>query len=223
MKQDITNWLNGPREYYAGAALYLAHGRDRMLKRVFSEPPSDFKRKKLVEALRGLISTQAKVETVVEETKTTVITTEQRADRQWPEQLDETLLALKLQWKPLFAEMMNLSARIYDMAKAGETDAAMKAEAGKMAHRILDLDDQCDDLYEKRDFYLKNGKLPAHAAPLELAVDPMKIFMSLQNAKRYAREYKAKLKKNPSDENAAQQLKKWEWAVDEYEKTLKLN
>lgn len=223
LKNEITNWLNGPREYYAGAALYLSHGKDPVLKRVFSEPPNDFKRKKLVEALRGLITTQVKVETQVEASKTTVIATEKRAERQWPEQRDETLQALHLQWKPIFAEMMNLMNRIFDVAVLGQSDPYNKILAGQMAHRILDLDDMCDELYAKRDHYLQHGKLPAHETPMELVVDPMKIPLALQNAKRYAREYRAKLVKNPADENAAQQLKKWEWAVGEYEKTLKLN
>lgn len=223
MKEQITNWLNGPRNYEAGAALYLAHGSDRVLKTVFSEPPNDFKRKKLVEALRGLISKKVQQVAQIEISRETLIIREAKAARQWPEQRDETLNALRLQWKPIFAEMMNLMGRIFDIAVLGQSDPYNKILAGEMAHRILDLDDEIDELYVKRDYYLAHGKLPAHDAPMELVVDPKKIPLALQNAKRYCREYKAKLAKNPADENAAQQLKKWEWAMAEYEKTLKLN
>lgn len=220
---DIREWLRGSRDYNTGAKLYLIHGRDAKLRRVFSEPVSDFKKKRLVEELTALLTKKVAVVKKVEVTKEKAIEHIAVSDRKWSKQPDATENALREQWKPLFAEMMNLSSRIYEVAKAGQTDPALKQEAGKMAHRICDLDDLCDEIYQKRDHYLKYGKLPAEKKPVELVVDPVKIPVALENAKRYVRMYKNKLKKNPGDVNAAEIIKKYEWAVNEYKRILKLD
>lgn len=220
---EIRTWLNGRRDYAAGAKLYLQYGQDAALRRCFSEPASDWKKKKLVEVLTEMLTKKATVQKKVVETKQQAIERISISDRKWPEQLDTTLTALKEKWKPLFAEMMNLTARIYDVAKQGLTDPAMKQEAGRMAHRICDLDDECDAIYADRDHYLQYGKLPETEKPMELVSDPIKMPVALENARRYVRQYRNKLKKNAADVNAVKQLAKYEWAVEEYKKLLKLD
>jgi len=220
---EISQWLKGPRDYETGAKLYLKHGTNHALRRIFMEPVSDFKKKKLLEVLTELVSKKQKVEKKVTETKATAIERISVGDRKWPEVMDDTIKALYLKWKPLFSEMNNLMSRIYGYALAGTNDEAMKHEAGVMAHRILDLDDMCDDLYAKRDHYLKFKKLPQEKKPMELVVDPIKMPVALENARRYVRMYKNELKKDPSSVTAAEKIKQYEWAVAEYMKLLKLD
>ena len=219
--EEIRQWLKSPPDYDAGTALYMKYGKDKLLRRVFNEPESDFKKKKLVESLRELLIPPSK-KILEPRTEIETLIKEPRTDYGWPEKRDPTEEALWLRWKPLFAEMMNLSSRIYDVALAGGMDTAMKMEAGRMAHRILDLDDQCEDIYGQRDFYIKHKRLPEEKKPMELVVDSKKVPLALLNAKRYVRDYKVKLKKNAADIFAAEQLKKWEWAVSEYERILNL-
>ncbi len=220
---EIRTWLNGPRDYATGAKLYLQYGQNAALRRCFSEPASDWKKKKLAEVLSDMVVKKTTVQKKVVETKQQAIERISVSDRKWPEKPDTTLMALKEKWKPLFSEMMNLTARIYDVAKQGLTDPAMKQEAGRMAHRICDLDDMCDEIYAQRDHYLKYGRLPEHEKPMELVSDPIKQPVALENARRYVRQYRNKLKKDPADVNAAKQLAKYEWAVKEYMKLLKLD
>lgn len=220
---NIREWLNGPKNYAEGARLYLIHGKDPALRIAFNEAESPFKKRRLEEALRGLLTRKVVAERKIEETKDTAIRRVAVADRNWPGEMDTTLTALWNKWKPLFAEMMNLSSRLYDVAKAGQTDPAMKVEAGRMAHRICDLDDECDAIYEKRDHYLKYKKLPEEKKPMDLVVDPKKIPLALANTTRYIRDYKNKLKKNPADVNAAKKLEEYEWAAGEYRKQLNLD
>jgi hypothetical protein len=54
-------------------------------------------------------------------------------------------------------------------------------------------------------------------------VDPVKMPVALENARRYVRQYKNHLKKNPANVRAAEKIKQYEWAVGEYERILKLN
>lgn len=219
----IREWLNGPKNYDAGAKLYLMYGKDQALRRVFSEPATDFKKKKLAEELKALLVKKTEIVKHVAATKEVALERISVADRNWPENLNTTLAALKAKWKPLFAEMMSLMSRIYDVAKAGETDLQKEKEAGAMAHRICDLDDECDAIYAQRDYYLQHNKLPDDRGMMELVVDPMKIPMALANASRYVRDYKNKLRKNPGDVHAAEKLKQYEWAVQQYKIILKID
>src|SRR5699024_10335653 len=71
----------------------------------------------------------------------------------WPKgSKDEVLISLREQWEPLFKEMKTLQAQLLLIDSDSERGAA--------AHRILDLDDACQAIYEKRDYYIANGKLP---------------------------------------------------------------
>lgn len=219
----IRTWLNSARNYAAGARLYFIHGNNASLKRVFSEPASDFKRKRLQEELTKLITKKEIIVKKVAVTKEKAIEHIAVSDRKWPDKMDATVAALKEKWKPLFAEMMNLSSRIFEVAKAGQKDPAQKQEAGRMAHRICDLDDACDAIYQQRDYYMEYKKMPEEKKPMELVVDPVKMPVALENARRYVRQYKNKLKKKPGDVNAAEKIKLYEWAVTEYMKLLKLD
>lgn len=221
MDLAIKAWLNGPRKYEDGADLYLQYGRDENLKRIFREPASDYKKKKLGESLRDLLHKSTSVKAKVEVEKKAAVESVALNDRRWPKERDATLSALHEKWKPMFAEMMNLMSRIYDVALEGKTDVAKKKEAGAMAHRILDLDDECEDIYTLRDHYLKHGRMPnVEETPLEVVVDPKKWPVALENCRRYVRQYKNKLKNKPDDVNAAKQLARYEWGVEYYMKQL---
>lgn len=223
MIAEIQQWLNGDRNYENGAKLYLKHGKDKLLHKVFAEPASDFKKKRLHEALLGLYRGDKKIEVEIEDSKEIVLERTISAEKRWPEERDEVLAALHAKWKPLFAEMMHLCTTILDVARAGEKDESKKKEAGKMAHRILDLDDRCDAIYDQRDHYIKHGQLPAEEKQMDdVVVDPKKIPIALQNAERYVREYKIRVKNNPTNEKFAAQLKKWEGRIAIYKKELNI-
>jgi len=220
MIEEIKTWLNTGRNYTIGVKLYDQYGKDKKLKAVFNEEVSEFKKKALFEALKKLLSGKHQMDDKVEKTKGEAIEHISLSQSKWPAQKDEVLGALQAKWRPLFSEMMNLCSRIYDVAKLGEIDSGQKDAAGRMAHRILDLDDQCDEIYDQRDYYLEHKCLPESEKLMSLVVDPKKIPLALQNAERYIRDYRNRLKINPENVNAANQLKKWEWARDEYKKIL---
>lgn len=220
MMQIIADWLNGRREYTAGVKLYLMYGEDRKLKRLFSEEGlSDYKKKRLEAELRGLMEGSKKEKK--EETKVVArVGGEKLIESKWNKERDEIENSLYLQWKEKFVEMMDLCSRIGDVAREGLKNATKKQEAARMAFRILDLDEECDEYYRKRDFYKENKKLPDERKRGELCMDPRQIPKKLLNHERYVRDYKRKLKENAADEAAAEQLKKHEWFVEEYKKIL---
>lgn len=215
--EEIRSWVNGERKYTEGVELYVKYGKDQQLKRLFTiEAESDFKRKKLLDALQQLL----KVPTVPKTQLAPVVAIQKTFDNpsKWPAKMDEVVNALFQQWKPMFAERNDLFIRLFTPARAG-----FEAEAGRIAHRILDLDDEIDLLYEKRDQYLEHGTLVEEKKPKTWVVDPIKQAVKLKNHERYAREFKAKLKKDPANVKAAAKLKEHEEAIEFYKQQLKID
>lgn len=227
---DIRAWFNSGKKYEDGIKLYLKHGNDAKLIRLFTaEGYSAFKMQTLTSALDAILSATKPKKTIADVAVKQInrkaeeqITQQPSIEKHWSKERDAVEQSLWLQWKPLFAEMMNLMARLGEVAIAGKKDPEKEQEAGRMALRILDLDDECDMLYNKRDFYLSNNKLPCEEPKHELCLDSKLWGKKLENHTKYARTFRARLKKDPSDTEAAELLQKHEWYVAEYKKLLNM-
>jgi hypothetical protein len=219
--EDIRKWFGGSKDYDAGVALLLQHSQDQKLRRLFViEGATDFKRKLLHDTLRKMLTApkQAEPPKPVEQAVKSL-----KTQGKWPADKDPVVQALFNEWKPLFSEMNSLQSRIYEVAIAGLQDDARRTEAGAMAHRILDLDDMCEDIYQKRDHYLATGVLPAiQQPPVAEVVDPKKWPLALQNARRYVREFRIKVRKNPTNAKQAAKLQHWEKMVKHYQALLNI-
>src|SRR4051812_33862453 len=210
----IRKWINGGRNYQVGVKLYLIYGADQTLKNLFiQEHETIYKKQRLLQSLQNLLSRKPILEEPTQEIgKINLIPNNEKA---WPPEptIDPVIKALKEQWKPLFAEMMNLCHRLFDL----QSDS----ERGQAAHRILDLDDLCDEIYVKRDHYLIHHSLPTSSKP-DAVTDPIKWPQKLANAQRYIREYRIKCAKEPENENYAAKLKEYEDEVTHYKRLLKI-
>jgi hypothetical protein len=224
---DLRQWLNNGRHYDDGVALLIKYCTDAKLKRLYTtESASDFKKTRLLQELQtiyqGVVDTSVKRAVVIPPTGGTegggVEGVAFTNPTKWPQEMDEVVKALFEQWKPLFSERNDLCSRLDAIARAGDEN-----KTGKMAHRILDLDDAVDDLYAKRDYYLQHGKLPQAKQPRKMAVDPIKMAVVLKNHERYVREFKRKLKTNASNVKWAAKLKEHEDAVAYYKQQLKID
>ncbi len=228
--EAIRIWLNGDRVYSTGVRLYMQYGNNPLLKRLFSQPDeSTFKKEKLADALASLLPSQtpisedplpsgsARASTSHKPTRTTP---HRNPGTGWSQMMDAEETKLFNEWKPIFSERNDLASRIGEIAIAGERDQEKRKEAGIMALRILDLDDECDRYYTKRDYYLKNKKLPEDYPYGQPCLDPKLIPLKLENALKYARDYRAKLKKDPGNSRYQEQLTKHEWFIAHYNKEL---
>lgn len=225
---DIKAWLCGPADYDTGVLLYNRFGINAALKRLFKEQWSAFKEDTLISALKDLYNAN-EPKNEATSAQQTVRVTPFNQFKHWPSDTgsDPVILALHQQWKPLFAEMMNLMHRVYDVAKQGEKNINKAIEAYQMAARILVLDDQIELIYAKRNFYYEHNRLPDNLEDPEQEeiIDPVKIAIELANNQRYVREYKVKLKKNPGHRSAdkwAMLLKEKEKLVAKFKKRLNL-
>lgn len=211
--EDVRQWLNSDRDFFAGRDLYLKYGSDDALRSLFqTDDVNRFKSEKLFKALREIFTQPAKTQ---ESHKADTRKIQKAAPAGWKKNTkDAVLKALRAQWEPLFKEMKTLHAQLLLI----DNDE----QRGVVAHRILDLDDMCTEIYQKRDHYMQTGKLPDEKEP-DKVVDPSKFAVRLEAAKRYVRRYKNYIKKNPENEKYIQKLKQYEDEVLFYTKKLKLD
>ena len=225
--ESIRIWLNGKRNYDAGVKLYMQFGNDALLKKLFTERPStSFKEKTLVESLQKLmVKTVEKKQEVMVQKGVYVerVSKEKVYDGGWSREMDEVERALHLRWKPGFIEMNELCIKIRPLAIEGKTNKQKQIEAGKMALKILDLEDECYQFYEQRDHYMKHGELPDQRPYGEPCIDPKLMPKKLDSHQRQLREQKLNLKKDPASVNAAKLIKKHEWFISYYKKELKID
>lgn len=217
----IRNWLNGPRLYEEGVSLYSQFGNNNILKKILaSEAWSQFKEDKLVEALKQLMQPEITIQQHLP-AGTNLYT----RHAGWPPHPieDPVLRALHAQWKPLYSEMMNAQSRVYEVALlARKKDSNKRLEACQLVHRIMDLDDEIDEIYGRRDYYLQHRSLPDDPQPV-IVGDPVRWATELNNALRYVRRYKQWLQNQPDNVKWASKLKHFTEQVSHYKKLLKLD
>lgn len=238
---DIRNWLNGSRDYASGVKLYLVRGSDPKLKQLFTaEGYSDFKNKKLQGALQALlacvpktVTTVTKIETTVQKTPSVDKTVKENPDKsakpvkpqtRWSETRDEVEQALYDQWKPLYAELIDLQNRVGDVSRKAEKDPAMEPEARRMALRVLELDKVCEKIYSDRNYYLENKRLPESEDDLGISTDPVNWPTELDSSKRGVRKWRNEAEKAVDPGAKLHAAAKFQWyqaRVDKLKKLLK--
>lgn len=230
--EAIRIWLNGRRDYKTGVRLYSLFGKDMLLKRSFLEAETPYKRNRLIEELQKLVAVCKPVMRVTANqlqemaVKAPVAPAAPKVpeniyEYRWSPNPDQVERSIYLRWKQKYVELMDLVSRVGDVARAGEKDHSQKEEAGRMALRILNLDDEVEEIYAERNYYLDKGKQKATYPYGEPCQDPLLIPTKLQNAMRYVRQYKTALAKDPADTAAANNLEKHQWFVSYYKKMLK--
>lgn len=223
--ESVRIWLKGNKDYSTGAKLYQLYGKDLRLKSLFKLPENIFRKNMLLQELQKLCPDVKAIKPASLPIKKPVEPAKKRPEPKkeyvWSDKPDAVEQSIYSRWKPLFLEMMDLVSRVGDIAKQGEKDPAKELEAGRMVHRILDLDDELEELYAERQFYLDNGKEKVKFPYGDPCIDPILIPQKLQNHQRYLREQKRKLEKDPSSTEAALLMKKHQWFVDHYSKILK--
>lgn len=234
---DIKAWLNNRvKDYDAGVRLYVKHGRDKSLIALFTqEEETLFKTIRLHQALMELLQPpplvveadvindyEPELKPVCQPVPFTI------AHKGWPNPINDPVLqALFDQWRPLYAALMSAQHRVYEVALQAENgNTAKEMEACQLAHQIIDLDNQLDDIYARRNHFLQHGHLPELFVEKEVVGDPVRWATERQNAMRYIREYRTKIKKDPTNKLVPkweQKIQDWQKEVERYNRLLKLD
>jgi hypothetical protein len=208
MSNSIKDWLNSSKDYTLGTALYNVHSSNDAMKRMFAQGASPYRLQRLIDAMKELSK-------VLEDNPTIAIAeapkyepvnvqTIQLPENAVPQELDK----YRPEWLPLFMERNHLRARLRDTAD--------EYERGRMAHRILELHDQCEKIWERRDFELRTGEpMPLEEKKREPVTDPKKLHRHVLNLRSYITKTKNKLKTHPENANASKRLAQLESELKE--------
>ncbi|MGN6420834.1 MAG: hypothetical protein ACTHMC_25210 [Pseudobacter sp.] len=220
--ENVHQWLSSSQDYHAGIRILLQYCTDANLRALFREEETEYKRKRLLKAMQDLVSPPV-LEDVPEPTAALPIlipspATAPVSHHGWPNPItDQVVQRLYDQWKPDYARLMALVHVVYEVALQGENGNTLKEiEAGRLAHEILDLDDQVQEYYQKRDLYLAHGHYPELKQQEEEIVEPRALYKALDNAERYVRRYRDKIKQQPKHKS----VPKWTALLLEYEKDV---
>jgi hypothetical protein len=214
--QIIHNWLKGRQNFIVGATLYKTFGKDQKLKDLFVKGETATAKLLLCEALQKIVAPEetgvaetvknvTKIETNVPVTAKPVPPVETKADKetaQMPGSADPILNSLKNEWQPLY-QRMNLLRHSLDKFEAINTEEAINFRR-PIAREIKELDLQCKAIWAKRDYYLKEGKLPFTSEnKIVIPADPVELAKLINNIKRYIRRYRTLMNK-PGNPKTAQ-------------------
>lgn len=155
MNPTVEKWFKGKRDYAEGCQLYLKHGDDEFLKKLFQKSITVFNRKKLEQELRNISDATPDIPI---KKRFEVATKKEYAG------LPAEVKKLKEVKDILFKEMRHLHSQLVHYKTDKEREAP--------AFRILVIVDQLMTYWKKLDYYAEHKKLPQEELKVEKAVTP---------------------------------------------------
>lgn len=183
----IENWLKGSRNYYVGIALYKSlPGANQQLIQLLSKGKTPFAEAELVKAFKAMLSKP-------------VVKKQPQPDPEldkMPPSADAVMESIRNEWMPLYMRMNTLRHMLWTIE--GNTPEKI-AQRQPIAFEVLELEQQCIQLWAKRNHYLQHGRLPeAKEVKVQIPKDPIELATLIENIKRNIRRNKAFATKNPT-------------------------
>lgn len=181
----IENWLNGPRNFFVGKAVYKTVGGDKKLIDLLDKGKTPIAEELLLKAMQKLLQAPA-LPPVPKPMET--------AD-DFPKTTDPVLNSIREEWLKPYQDM-NYKRHQLDQYKGNSPE--MIAKRKPLAFEILELEQQCMRAWKKRDYYLQHGKLPDVAdTKKELPTDPVELGKYISNLAKNIRRNKLLMKQHP--------------------------
>jgi hypothetical protein len=183
---DIINkWLTGRRNYQVGVAIYKTIGADQKLKDLFAKGKTDFSARRLTEVLTELLNKPLAAVSIPISEETS----------RMPESNNPVLMAIRDQWLIPYQRMNYLRHQL-DSIKGNSPEAI--ALRKPIVFEILDLEQECMQIWDKRRQYEKTGKLPEVTKDdFEVPIDPAALARFIEAAKKAIRNNLRKMKNEP--------------------------
>jgi len=209
----LTAWLADPQDYEAGRLLYDLHGHNHVLKRTLSHGANAYNRSALVEELTKL------ARTVPAEVALHVVHVAPAPGHVAPAvpagpgavqhvtgagvppvvpATQALLLSLDKQWKPLYKEASFLQSQL-EHAKDNQ-------QRGTWSHRILDLMEEVQTLWDSCAYVQAHGQLP----PVPVVVPPPALGLTDRAAVTQRRNnLRAQVSKQKNNAERAAEVAEW--------------
>ncbi len=190
----IHDWIKKGKNYYVGTAIFNAVSKNDELKALFRRGANPQSQKILEKELLSFID-KPLVAIVQKEVIGEVI----------PESNDKILSAIRNKWLPMYQRMNFLR---HELDKYSGNTKEMIDIRKPIAFEILELEQSCQDLWDKADEYKKTGKLPDLDSndeddQFKVPESPIEKAKAIENAKRNIRRNRKKIEEDPKNLTAA--------------------
>lgn len=193
----IEKWLNGPRNFYVGKAVYQTVGNDKHLLEVLNKGKTPIAEELLLKALQKLCAAPAAAP---------VAKPMETAD-DMPVSNDPVVKSIREEWMKPYQEM---NYKRHELDKYQGNDPAMVMKRKELAFEILELEQQCMKAWKKRDHYQQHGKLPDVATKqIVLPTDPIELGKYISNLAKNIRRNKQLMKEHPDKPVYAQKYEEY--------------
>ncbi len=204
----VTKWLAGSRNYFVGVALFKQFSTDEKLKKYFAgvrDPNKQSRLEKELQTLSNGISPKPASKI-------------QKESGSMPASADLALNAFTNEWQPLY-QRMNYLRHELDKHQGDEENVVRSRSA--IAGEILELEQQCMAVWDRRDQYLITGKVPeVRARPADVPEDPFDLAKLIHALKRNIRRNKQKAAEHPDKPHYPILVKRDEEMLEEILKKL---
>jgi hypothetical protein len=177
----IDRWLDGNKNFYVGKNIYEKYGTNKAIRALLDKGETAYALTLLIKELIAINEKGERPAVVVDKEKAILLP--------MPKGGDSILKSLEAEWKPLFAQANFLR---YDMDKyGGDNSAAVRAACHDSCKKILQLEQECMRIWERRDYYEKHGRLPdMDIKEFVMPTDPLELARLLETCKRQIRRYR---------------------------------
>ena len=177
----IDRWLQGNKNFIVGKNLYDKYGTNKAIKALFDKGETPYALEMMVKELTTINEKGERPITPVNKEKAILLP--------MPKGSDSVFNSLEAEWRGNYARINFL--RI-DMDKYGGDNSAMVRAARHISCKeILKLEKECMQIWEKRDYYEKHGRLPdMDEKEVELPTEPLQLATLIQSCLRQIRRYR---------------------------------
>jgi hypothetical protein len=195
----IERWLKGKRNFIVGRVLYERFGKDKALKVLFIKGETAFAKERLIKSLQELFDSG----------KCVASRAANEVYNSMPKPTDDIFLAIDNEWKPKYQRMNLLRHKLDQFGEDNSEDA--RAKCKEICREILDLEQQCNVSWEKRNHYEEHGHLPeVKDEEFKIPKDPVELANMISNLKKYIRRHKKNFRDHPDKPVYAALVKKYE-------------
>ena len=194
--QNVKKWLEGPRSFLVGRAIYNAVGKDSNLKLLLANGETPQSKSALIKGMQYLLTpssndltpTVAKQLEPVEKSPMAVM----------PDSQDRVLQAIKNEWQKPYKEMCYLQGQLDQFGGSNDENAISKRQ--EIAVQILDMEKLCIKAWAKRDHYQNTGELLEEKKfVIRIPTNPKDIAVLINRIKKNIRNNRQSMKNFPDN------------------------
>lgn len=196
----IHDWIKRGKNFHVGTAIFAAISKNEELKSLFRKGSNPHSQKILEKELLSFID---KPVPVIQKSNPEI--------EEIPISKDLILSTIRNKWLPLYQRMNYLR---HELDKYSGNTQEMIAIRKPIAFEILELEQSCQDLWDKADEYTRTGKVPELDEPDEddqfiVPDNPLDKAKAIENAKRNIRRNRKKINEDPKNLTAAMLYRKY--------------